>query len=142
MGVIITANVTLMLQPLPDHYSTGSVANPANHTHIVYRRQANDDLPTPPYGRARECNVNESIPAEDYEKAQKIRQILQRGEYLPGGKLQTIALGLNQQFIVEAIVVGDKELLRKWNYNVAKVKYYIITLMNIVRNVPKCPSQV
>ncbi|XP_065841079.1 A disintegrin and metalloproteinase with thrombospondin motifs 18-like, partial [Oscarella lobularis] len=124
MGVIITANMTLMLQPLPDHHSIGSVANPDNHTHIVYRRQANDALTTRPYGRARGCDVNESIPAEDYQEAQ-------RGEYLPGGKLQTLASGLDQQYVVEAIVVGDKELLRKWNYNVNNVKYYIITLMNI-----------
>eukprot|EP00118_Oscarella_pearsei_P024839 m.306911 g.306911 ORF g.306911 m.306911 type:complete len:1073 (+) comp41706_c0_seq1:35-3253(+) len=124
MGVIITNITTLMIHPLPDHHSADGLSNPNNHTHIVYRRQADEEIPQAPYGRAN-CDVEGSIPDKNYTEGKDYKNAVRNGEDLPGG-----ASGQGE-YIIEAMVVADAELYKKFGYKGNDVKYYIISLMNI-----------
>ena len=60
MGVVMTGNHHSYVQPLPDHLIS-SEGNPDNHTHVVYKRAANQSLdsgatPRPNFGQA-DCGV-------------------------------------------------------------------------------------
>ncbi len=54
MGVVMTGNHHSYVQPLPDHLIS-SEGNPDNHTHVVYKKAANQSLdsgatPRPNFG--------------------------------------------------------------------------------------------
>ena len=116
-----------MLQRLPDHL-VNFVANNSGHTHVVYKRAA-EQRSTSPTTSSREnityaCSVEGSIPPSYENTSSSYFNSTKRGESIDQQRTR---------YVIEGFVVTDSGLYEKHGRDAKKLTRYVATLMNLVK---------